>query len=248
MPTARQQVETQKHGAPNTGPSTCRPRTSRSVGRPRTASAREPGLPVGIEASLMFRSIRLEGWRQFRDVQLSFHDRLTVLTGANGAGKTTILNLLNRHFGWNLSFISTPRRKRELVEHFSGYWRGETPEEELAPHGQQAIGEIVYRDGAVAGLSVPESVTEGVPGQCQRTAVNRRSVCGITSSCLLLSEGDNDPHGAVRSRATPQHLRERNQDSIQLGWSCQFPESSVEGGFDLAGDVRLRKRRRRAES
>jgi predicted ATPase len=40
-----------------------------------------------------FRSLRIEGWRQFDNVDIELHPRLTVLTGANGAGKTSLLRI-----------------------------------------------------------------------------------------------------------------------------------------------------------
>lgn len=107
----------------------------------------------------MFDGITIQGWRQFRDVSIEFHDRLTILTGANGAGKTTILNMLNRHFGWNLAFISTPRRRKTLVEYFSDFWEGVSPRSETTRRGNQiSIGEIRYRQGEAAQLLVPEQV------------------------------------------------------------------------------------------
>lgn len=59
----------------------------------------------------MFKNIKIEGWRQFRSVDIDFHPRLTVLTGANGAGKTTLLTLISRHLGWGGHFIGTPRHR-----------------------------------------------------------------------------------------------------------------------------------------
>jgi energy-coupling factor transporter ATP-binding protein EcfA2 len=47
-------------------------------------------------------------WRQFDKVTLDLSKSVTILTGENGCGKTTLLNILNRHFGWTLSFVSTP--------------------------------------------------------------------------------------------------------------------------------------------
>jgi len=56
-----------------------------------------------------FDYMQLTDWRQFGDVNIDFHPRLTVLTGANASGKTTILNILGRHFDWRSQFLSTPR-------------------------------------------------------------------------------------------------------------------------------------------
>ena len=55
-----------------------------------------------------FSSIKLRNWRQFSDIDIDLSKQVTVLTGQNGCGKTTILNTLNRHFGWNINFVSTP--------------------------------------------------------------------------------------------------------------------------------------------
>lgn len=57
----------------------------------------------------MFKSININNWRQFEKVNINFHDRLTIITGANGAGKTTILKILSRYFGWDAAFIATPK-------------------------------------------------------------------------------------------------------------------------------------------
>ena len=59
----------------------------------------------------MFTSLSLDGWRQFRRIDIKLHPRLTVLTGANGAGKTTILSIISRHLGWGNQYIATPSRR-----------------------------------------------------------------------------------------------------------------------------------------
>lgn len=59
----------------------------------------------------MFKSLSLDGWRQFRRIDIKLHPRLTVLTGANGAGKTTILSIISRHLGWANQYIATPSRR-----------------------------------------------------------------------------------------------------------------------------------------
>jgi len=53
-----------------------------------------------------FLRLQVHDWRQFGSVDLQFHPRLTVLTGANASGKTTLLNLLARHFQWVTQYES----------------------------------------------------------------------------------------------------------------------------------------------
>ncbi len=104
-----------------------------------------------------FRSLTLHDWRQFRNVDIEFHSRLTVLTGANGAGKTTILNLLARHFGWSISLVGTPRISRKGVrKYFSGILTGRKSPDP----GNHEIGRIEYSDGEPAVIQVPFEVSD----------------------------------------------------------------------------------------
>lgn len=112
----------------------------------------------------MFKSLHLVNWRQFSQVEVAFHPRLTILTGANGSGKTTILHLLNRHWGWNLQYVSTPIWDRKGVRRYwAGFWSegsdSTTGAIELI-QGRREIGSLEYRNGDVASLRVPESVSE----------------------------------------------------------------------------------------
>lgn len=136
---------------------------------------------------MIFKHLRISNWRQFREVDLAFHERLTVLTGANGAGKTTVLNLLSRHFGWQGSLVSTPRRRQSGTAFFSDYWtddylkeyeqwledktssREEAPQPPEPTGPEQEIGELTYVDGGTARLTVPPTVGSsfqiGIHGQ-----------------------------------------------------------------------------------
>lgn len=104
-----------------------------------------------------FKHLQLTAWRQFGEVEIAFHDRLTILTGANGAGKTTILNLLARHFGWSIDLVGTRKiTKKGVWRYFSG--AGDINETGSEP--SHRIGSIKYSNGAEAELQVSVEVLE----------------------------------------------------------------------------------------
>ena len=53
---------------------------------------------------MKFKKILLNDWRQFQNIDIDFHPNVTIITGANGSGKSTILKLLSKHFGWYQPF------------------------------------------------------------------------------------------------------------------------------------------------
>lgn len=57
-----------------------------------------------------FSDLRLSEWRQFAEIDINFHPTLTVLTGANATGKTTLLNILSAHFDWSTDLLGTPAK------------------------------------------------------------------------------------------------------------------------------------------
>jgi len=59
---------------------------------------------------MKFQKLTITDWKQFQFIDIDFHQNLTVFTGANGSGKTTILNLLARHFGWSINELATPAK------------------------------------------------------------------------------------------------------------------------------------------
>ena len=103
-----------------------------------------------------FEALEVADWRQFGSVQIDFHPRATIMTGANGTGKTTLLSILSQHFGWTPVFIGTLRiDRRGAQRYFSGAIGDVTA-------GSVDVGKLTYDDGGYATLQAP---TEGASFQ-----------------------------------------------------------------------------------
>ena len=95
-----------------------------------------------------FTNLKLQKkWQQFGNVDIDFHDRLTILTGANGSGKTTLLNILARHFDWPSSSLATPRKNvaTRLFEWGLGWLADDS----------NVLGEISYSNGSSIKITTP---------------------------------------------------------------------------------------------
>lgn len=113
------------------------------------------------DSTLTFKHFELHEWRQFRNVSLDFHPQLTVLTGENGTGKTTLLNLLSPHFAWQIQFAAVPRRWRDGSLHYDSGLRSQT---DASPGVSDSVGTLEYSDGSSSHLMIPhETGTSFVP-------------------------------------------------------------------------------------
>lgn len=106
--------------------------------------------------SQTFQRLLLNDWRQFATVEVPLGRQVTVLTGPNGCGKTTILNTLSRHFGWNINLVSTPflsERQRERI--WSEFGKSWVEGDEASYRSMRQVGSIQYSSGGTCSLHVP---------------------------------------------------------------------------------------------
>ncbi|MDN4727560.1 AAA family ATPase [Vibrio parahaemolyticus] len=61
----------------------------------------------------MFKKVEINHWRQFERIEIDLGEKVTIITGSNGAGKTTILGVLGKTFGWDTRLLSTPAKDQE---------------------------------------------------------------------------------------------------------------------------------------
>jgi predicted ATP-binding protein involved in virulence len=60
-----------------------------------------------------FDKLEIKQWQQFEEVELQLHERLTIITGSNGCGKTTLLSLFAKHSGWAHNSLSIPKKDKK---------------------------------------------------------------------------------------------------------------------------------------
>lgn len=108
-----------------------------------------------------FKRLQIQGWRQFHAIDVELHPRLTIITGANGAGKSTILSFFTRHFGYHRNFLAVPKTKAGIVSFTFGIFEAIKRSLPLLrrENSQQGthIGQIEYTSGAVGRLFLPPS-------------------------------------------------------------------------------------------
>jgi len=113
----------------------------------------------------VFESLKIEGWRQFKNVHINFHKNLTVITGANGAGKTTLLNILSTNFGSRDNFLATPMKTKgggfryfySVVENYKLFFN----KEQVDTKSNSTIGTITYTNHTEAAqITIPQGNDE----------------------------------------------------------------------------------------
>lgn len=68
------------------------------------------GGPAANDAEQGFSRLVLKDWRQFKEVDIDLRAQLTIITGENGTGKTSLLQILGQAFDQQVQFVGTPTR------------------------------------------------------------------------------------------------------------------------------------------
>lgn len=157
--------------------------------------------------SFLFNRLIIKDWRQFENIDIAFHPHLTVLTGANGAGKTTILNLLSQSIGWTPQFVSSYEKDEKGVSKYFNSLKKIGKKLFIKKTGAPAIlvnklGELEFTDGNIADLVLPESVSSGI---YKITAKGGRIEKGV----YINSHRPNFPYRAVKKIPTSVAAREQ---------------------------------------
>jgi energy-coupling factor transporter ATP-binding protein EcfA2 len=109
-----------------------------------------------MSINIMFRSLHVEGWRQLDNINIDFHPQLTIITGANGAGKSTIISILTRHIGWQKNYLATPKiEKSGVTGFFKGVFRSIFGLSQKPGDDPSYIGTITYSNDAIAAIRLP---------------------------------------------------------------------------------------------
>ncbi|EIT7146299.1 AAA family ATPase [Vibrio aestuarianus] len=112
---------------------------------------------------MYFNNLEIKKWQQFEEVDLDLQDRITIITGSNGCGKTTLLSLLARHSGWAHNSLSTPKRDKKTgaIKFVQRFFKGKSEE-----YGD-TVGKIQYSNNVSGNLVVQNTQSASYQVQIQ---------------------------------------------------------------------------------
>jgi energy-coupling factor transporter ATP-binding protein EcfA2 len=108
---------------------------------------------------MSFKQLQFANWRQFSQVEIDFHPNLTIITGANGAGKSSILNILGQIIGAHRPYLGVPTKEGGTTKFVSSIFSMPSRlfdwlRPKTDPNWSN-IGIITYENGTQSELQVP---------------------------------------------------------------------------------------------
>lgn len=94
------------------------------------------------------KRLTIRDWRQFDRVDMDLSNQLTVITGENGTGKTSLLQLLGQTFEQGAEFVGTPTRDKE------GFFFKHGRRRPIDSGEIDKIGTITFASGASAHVGI----------------------------------------------------------------------------------------------
>ncbi|MEC4838974.1 AAA family ATPase [Mycobacteroides chelonae] len=178
-----------------------------------------------------FSSLTIENWRQFQSVRIAFHPQLTVLTGANGSGKTTILTILGRHFNWNRAFSSEPMSEGEIRR-----WRTISRiKEEAFAGGSVDIGALTYGTNTSTPIRVPQNDSTETRIDYNVELPTQQPVDGAYLTSHRIVSGNYVPVGEIpTSFANAEALFEEYTNEVRTKWQNSNTGRSPQLAFKRA--------------
>lgn len=157
----------------------------------------------------MLKAVKINNWRQFENIDIKFHPTLTIITGANGAGKTTILNTVNKHFGWPSEFVGTPTRDEETgsLKFISDLWNYllKYTDNSKSSNDQVEVGSITYENEITCRLKAPfvvgtvynlsyenQQIVKGLHIPSHRPVYKYQQIPNISTSVTTKKQAFND--------------------------------------------------------
>ena len=167
-----------------------------------------------------FERLALRDWRQFGDVEIHFHPRLTVMTGANATGKSTVLSILARHFNWSRTYSPAPLRGK------LGKWqvhnRSRKPAASVDPNHWSSIGELQYGSRLSTEILVPRG-DDAIKQAYDVLLPNQQPITGLFLTSHRTTAGNYAPVSSIPATfSDPDQMFEQYTGEIRNRWAGSY--------------------------
>jgi predicted ATPase len=165
-----------------------------------------------------FRSLQISDWRQFDELSIEFDPRLTILTGANASGKSTILALLARHFNWSRVYSTAPVRSKARTKKWSPFGRRRSRAPSDPQHSAQSVGSLTYGSGNTTLITVSNSARDE-RAQYDISLPEQQSVTGLFLTSHRAVSGNYAQVSTIPTLfGTPEQMFEQFTNEVRTRW------------------------------